>query len=158
VIPVDWFDDEFIAEGLKEDAKPNLELKKTVGPLKVEYGQVGDKIRNEHICQNISTAIEGTRGKRVMVVFGLDHKYFLNDCLEKAGNRILPVEELVSTKNSEYYQVDAAIKREALKNISAAKALLQKQLRENFYKGLLKERLGNKLKSFDQWISTVSAL
>ena len=58
--------------------------------------QNGDKFareRNDHICKHIDEALAGKHGLKVLIVFGLDHKYFFDRYLSSKEKQQSPVHE-----------------------------------------------------------------
>ena len=181
VVPTDWFDDELIralvSEELNSLSDPDLAIasKKYVELFKHAsfstlqgeetqalvrdiyrrqemHGEMLSSTRNEHICQNISDQLAKLHGKRVLVVFGLDHKYFLEDCVRRHGDQVaLPPD--VSTTSS----LPEDVRDRALSYVRASKAALKERLATGYYSTVYAERLKGKLPDFDEWIGTLSS-
>jgi hypothetical protein len=105
VIPVDWFEEpslEISHPELEQEARalvgeyqkqilegsfPELQGMKTqdlvrsIYRISEKHGEIGARQRNEKICENIKVALSDIYGKRILIIFGLDHKHFLEDWL-----------------------------------------------------------------------------
>ncbi|NUM88858.1 MAG: hypothetical protein HUU37_06620 [Bdellovibrionales bacterium] len=187
VVPVDWFDDEFIRAADAEFQGITPALKEVVEPLYEEYknafstrpllemngsewlgkirkiyalleenGLVMSRKRNERICRNLAGALAALRGKRVLVLFGLDHKFFLDDCVKG-----IPAQKLIQP--AEWYS-DAAVGQSgaggslwerSVANLEAARDLLVARLENGHYSRDIAERLKKKLPRFDAWIAAI---
>lgn len=121
------------------------------------YDQLGYKqsrIRNENICANFKLKIKEYEGKRVLVIFGLDHKYFLDDCAKKLSLSIVDVEDMVVDN----HKIDPEIVKLSLRNILESKSTLEERLRNDYYEKSYADRLSTKIKSFDKWYEAVAKL
>lgn len=133
-------------------------LVRSIYDLSEKYGRTLNRKRNENICENIRTALHDIRGKRILVVFGLDHKYFLEDCLKHQGNDIINATDFLVADTLKGFKVSSSLNKTSLANISAAEILLQTRLTVGVYQGAMKQKLTNKLKEFKIWREVVSTL
>jgi hypothetical protein len=117
-----------------------------------QYGSGVYNRRNRRICQNAVSQLNELHGKRALIVFGLDHKYFLDDCVVQAGNRLEVAPATSGTK-----QLPGDIRDRAVLHVRASKAALQEKLANGFYSKTYAERLTNKVSSFDRWIDRLSS-
>lgn len=112
--------------------------------------------RNLAICKNIESQIPQFHHKRVLIVFGLAHKYFIENCLRQNGIEALQFSNLDSSGRP-ITAIPKDLKSEAALNFKAAKKLLGHRLRIGFYRSNIPE-LQDKLKEFDRWIKQTSEL
>lgn len=130
-----------------------------------EYYQIHDQFnynvfwikRNEAICANSKAALAQTKAKKVMSIFGLDHKYYLDNCLEQAGETIVHApnwsqsEELLNAKQD--------TKDVIVQNLLGAKIKLHRRLEQRFYTSpIMHDHFKAKLEMFDAWIDVVREL
>jgi hypothetical protein len=189
VIPVDWFDENFIKQMKSEDAKLSDKAKAKLKPLEDHYnklfktgtfeelqsastqtlvrklyaayeeaGLLSSRERNERICENIVHALQDQHSKRVLIVFGLDHKYFQEDCIKRTGNQSLDVSEAFDLKKIEQFKVSRDLRERSIKNITASEALLKSRLAGGTYQGELKSKLIGKVSDYAKWLAAVSEL
>ena len=186
IVAIDWFDDAFIAEMAAENRRPpppaaapleaeyddaihhapfgELESPKTRELVRKIYalyeaaGQTASRTRNERICGRLRAAVASRAARRVLVVFGLDHKYFLEDCAAAAGARVLDAAALVADPRWIRYRPSAALAAAARANLLDSQQLLQRRLAGHFYGADYERRLEHKLGEFPPWIEAVSRL
>jgi hypothetical protein len=56
--------------------------------------------RNEHMAENVLTAVRGNPGKRILVAVGIDHKYFIEEYLTARSVRVVQAEDLVQDEGT----------------------------------------------------------
>ncbi len=189
VIPIDWFDDNFIIqrdiENKRESkdihVKNNIEplFNKYVNKFKSEtfevlngdsvkelvrsfydlyedYGYKISKIRNDKICSNFKKEIKKLPGKKVLTIFGLDHRYALDDCSESIGIQPLKINDWYESGQKAH--VDSRIIDLTLKNLEMAKSTLQKRLKNGYYTKAYSKQISGKVKSFNFWMKSVKKL
>jgi hypothetical protein len=115
------------------------------------------EIRNTAICENIQKHAPRFAEKRVLVVFGLAHKYALEDCLRRMGLKPLALEEWYDPIAARKLEFPDGLKTEAVQTLRSAKRLLSERLKQGYYRTDL-ENLSDKLAEFDQWIEHTNAL
>ena len=117
------------------------------------------KSRNEKICLNIQKELRTIRGKRVLIIFGLDHKFYIEDCVSEDDQaKISSMSEWFNMDQRNAFTMNTAIKNRTVENMKAAEKLLRIRVRSNFYSNDLKPRLAKKLESFGDWIEVISGL
>lgn len=126
--------------------------------IEEKYGHTADRARNERICKNINYALAKTSGKRVLVIFGLDHKYFLDDCVRRRGDRAMTAAESFNEYDLQEYHISPALRDLTLRNLEEAKALLKNRLTDGTYSGQERTHMREKFGDFDRWIRAVNQL
>lgn len=121
--------------------------------LQEKHGRMQSRRRNEKICENIDSSVLSINGKRVLIIFGLDHKYFIDDHLVGKQNHLVPIEQLV---NSSPASISSELKAQTLLNIDSAESLLRRRLTDDYYRGAMREKLRKKLESFKVWREAVN--
>jgi hypothetical protein len=137
------------------EAMQSAETSAIVHKLYDLFDQFGSGVyttRNRRICQNVVSRLSELHGKRVLIVFGLDHKYFLDDCVAQAGNHLAEAPAASGTK-----PLSADIRERALLHVRDSKTALQERLANGVYSKIYAERLTNKVPSFDRWIDRLSS-
>jgi hypothetical protein len=120
--------------------------------LEEKYGEGTSSKRNERICQNVIGQLAKLHGKRVLVVFGLDHKYFLEDCVRQHGDQAAAVPDVSETSS-----LPEDVRDRAASYVRESKAVLQARLASGYYAKIYAERLKDKASDFDRWIAKLSA-
>jgi hypothetical protein len=163
VIAVDEWDHQFFINNKDEEtrAAADEEFQALLAP----YYQIHDQFnynvfwikRNEAICANSKAALAQTKAKKVMSIFGLDHKYYLDNCLKQAGEKIVHApswsqeEELLNAKQD--------TKDVMVQNLLGAKIKLHRRLEQRFYSSpIMHDHFKTKLEMFDEWIDVVREL
>jgi hypothetical protein len=113
--------------------------------------------RNKAICNNIRKHKDRFNGKRVLVVFGLAHKYYLDDCLQNMGIQTLTLKSWYNSASTKKVKISEALKQNAVKNFEAARSLLSRRLTQGYYKVDI-ENLKDKLAELDSWIERTKKL
>ncbi len=101
--------------------------------------------------------ISGLKGKRVLIIYGLDHKYFIEDFLGVEKQNVVNAESFYKTSEQNFV-VDPSLKKKTLDNVSGAKHLLEKRLSKGYYSKDFSEQLTHKAKEFDVWINYLESL
>jgi len=108
--------------------------------------------RNERVCQNIVGQLGKLHGKRVLVVFGLDHKYFLDDCVRQHGDQVAAPPDVSGATS-----LPRDVRDRAVAYVLDSKAMLQARLASGYYSTTLAKRVTDKLAAFDRWIGKLTA-
>jgi len=117
-----------------------------------KYGCFTFETRNIEICNNIKLAFEQNSKMRVMTIFGLDHKYYLDDCITNTQEKLVHAPEWNSDN---FFNINKKTKSLILKNLLGSKLLLKSRLESGYYSQILHKHFKMKLPQFDQWIITV---
>lgn len=108
--------------------------------------------RNERICQNIVGQLAKLHGKRILVVFGLDHKYFLDDCVRRHGDQVVAPPDVSGSP-----PMPKDVRDRGMSYVRDSKAMLQARLAGGYYSTTMAKRLTDKLAAFDRWISKLNS-
>ena len=122
-----------------------------------QHGFKSLRLRDEKICQNLQKQSPKFAGQRVLIVFGLAHKYFLDDCLKNVGVRTVAAKSWFDPKKVVEFKVSDSLKSNALRTFYEAKELLSKRLSSGYYKSDV-ANLKEKLEELDAWIRETIAL
>lgn len=189
VIPTDWFDETFIREmesegqALTPEAITTLtqmsayrqgfssaslldlnspETKKIVREIYRTYEELGlmaSRKRNDRIWENIKKELKGLQNKKILIVYGMDHKYFIDDqLLQLPDVTTLEVSSWYNNENAKSFIVPEAIKRESILNLQRSAAALTDRLNSPNYSPAFKLRLQSKEARFTQWAQAISLL
>lgn len=185
IIPTDWFNDELLEEMNSEGQKLTAEQIQNIQQvtqfhesfsslslselnsnltrdlvLKMYsfFDQVGIhsyRKRNEAICANIQNSLSLTHDKRILILYGMDHKFFIDDYLKNFPGSILvqPSEWLDTLKVKE---VSMEIRILAIQYLQNSSVLIQRRIETNYYPEALKARVGYKAAEILKWISELS--
>lgn len=115
------------------------------------YGDIASKFRNEKICENLKRRLINEKGRRILVIFGLEHRFSLNDCIRESGAFILSTENWLGGSNLDISSISPEIRNLSILNIEAAKKLLQERLDNGFYAEPNKSRMKQKIDAFTRW-------
>lgn len=99
-----------------------------------KYGFTSLRRRDEKICQNLQKHSAKFSEQRVLIVFGLAHKYFLEDCLRNLGVKPVVAKSWFNPKKVVEFKPSDALKSNALRTFYEAKELLSKRLSGDYYK------------------------
>lgn len=130
-----------------------------------EYYQIHDQFnynvfwgqRNNAICANAKAALANTQAVKVMSIFGLDHKYYLDNCLEQAGEKIVHAPSW--SQGEQFLNVQQDTKDIIVQNLLGAKSKLHRRLEQRFYSSqIMHDHFKSKLEMFDVWIDVVREL
>lgn len=124
------------------------------------YEQGGSTLslkRNQKICENITAQLKILNDKKVVIVFGLDHKYYIEDCVKKSGAKLATAESFLEPQKMKSFVFPEQLKSQTITNINAAGTYLQQELARGKYKGAMKAQLSSKLQSFPDWIQAFGA-
>ena len=186
VLPVDWFNDDYVKQSEEESAAITPALKAELDPLFASFRKVvesgtfaesqsaetqaliraryellaknglkAEEKRNKVICENIKVELPKLEGQRVLAVFGLAHKFALDDCLNGVGFPPVKLEKWYEAGRSA--PVSPAFKSKATENLKRAKDILSERLGSGYYSADLENRK-EKLKELDRWIESTSGL
>lgn len=118
-------------------------------------GYEAAEIRNREICKNLKTAVSKYSGKKILTVFGLDHRYYLQKCSTESGAEIVKTTDFYKTNS--LTEINTKIITKALFNIQTSKQELSRRLQSNDYGHEYSARLKNKLNTFDKWEDSVKS-
>lgn len=122
-------------------------------------GMRASRIRNERIAKNIREALIKNSGKRVLILYGMDHKYFIDDAVSTIpNNKLLPVSSWFDSGKGRRSGLSKPSKDAALLNLKASEDLLRKRLASGFYPKLWELKLRKKLGQFAKWSKAIQAL
>ncbi|MCK6598151.1 MAG: hypothetical protein L6Q37_07285 [Bdellovibrionaceae bacterium] len=121
------------------------------------HGFTALRKRSQAICGNIRSKAAQFTNQRVLIVFGLAHKYILEDCIRDLGMTTSSVETWFDLERSKQTKFDANLKVEAAQSFRAAKSLLLKRLQSGYYTTDIEEQRET-LKDFDVWLQQTSTL
>jgi hypothetical protein len=186
VVPVDWHNDQYNIESAKANSKMTQIIKKEIEPLLGRFlniVQTGSFLesqspetqnlirkrydilashgisflrkRDSNICQNIKKL--SLSNERVLIVFGLAHKYYLEDCVQEKELRPVAAEGWFDQSSARKFTPSQGLNEEAIRTLKAAKYLLGSRLKDAYYKTDV-ENLKEKLAEFDVWIQKASEL
>lgn len=113
--------------------------------------------RNNRICENVKKALENLSGKRVVIVFGLDHKYALEDCAKSTGAKVNAASSFLSNEKLARFVLPDSLKQKSVENIKTSGLFLQQELKRGRYKGPQRQQLEAKLSTFPDWIEAVNS-
>lgn len=111
--------------------------------------------RNKRICDNIKKALEPLNEKRVVIVFGLEHKYAIDDCVKAAGDKLNAATSFLNSQKLASFTLPESLKEKSVQNIQMSGKFLQQELTRGRFKGAERERLESKLSTFPDWIDAV---
>lgn len=185
VVPVDWHDDDYNlendqdykkAEEFKSEISPLFEqFKKGIGSLSesqsaemqeiirkrydimAAHGLTALRKRDARICENIKKQKEKLAHERTLIVFGVAHKYYLQDCLRQMGIQPLSFESWYSSKDAKKVVVTKNFIETATHTLMAAKKLSAERLKAGYYKTDV-ESLHGVLTELDDWIKKLAQL
>jgi hypothetical protein len=123
--------------------------------LQEQLGMVSSRRRNERICGNIVECLTGIPTRRAIIVFGLDHKYFIEDYLIANGYKTLTAEFLFDEGCNLDLQHRNSIKQKALSNLVDSESLLRLRMDSDYYDPLRRDRLVGKMPEFAIWRNTI---
>ena len=186
VVPVDWFNDDYVKQAEEETAAMTPALKAEIDPLFASFRKVvetstlaesqnaetqnliraryellaknglkAEEKRNKVICENIKVKLPELEGQRVLVVFGLAHKFALDDCLAAAGQPPVKLEKWYDASVTPPFS--PAFKSKAVEIFKSAKDVLAQRLESGYYSADLENRK-EKLKELDRWIERTNGL
>lgn len=185
VVPVDWHNDENNLEDA-EDYKKAKAFKKEIQPLfdqfvkkirslaesqsletqnivrkrydvMASHGLTALRKRDSHICENIKKQKDKLGKERVLIVFGLAHKYYLEDCVREMGVEPLTFTSWYNAENAPKLVATTPLIEYAVQTFRAAKELSGARLKAGYYKTDVKN-LNDVLKELDKWIEKTSRL
>ncbi len=186
VVPVDWHNDQYNLESEKENSRMTKRLQKEIDPLFAQFRKVVQtgsfeesqcpvtqtlirkrydilanhgmnslRMRDSNICRNIKKL--SLAHERVMIVFGLAHKYYLEDCIREMGLQPVTTEGWFDSSSAQRIAYSKELKEEAVQTYRAARGLLASRLKNGYYKTDI-ENLKYKLSEFDVWIKRTGEL
>lgn len=189
VVATDWFDENFIREIEEEGKKVAPELIEKLKPMtayqesfntasllelnsesiksrvRAIYKTLDDnnllcsRKRNDRIIENIYKELNKFNNKKVLIIYGMDHKFFIDDHLNGQSNvELLEVSSWFNSEISESFKITDSIKLGSLKNLEKSASLLNERLNSKFYSAELEARLKVKQSKFANWINSVSRL
>lgn len=123
------------------------------------FGLMSSRKRNDQIAKNIQKALSDFSGKRVLILYGMDHKYFIDDFVEKIqGNEVIPVASWFDEEAAKKYQPSAAMKIRSIQNLKASESLATDRIKNKFYSNDMASRVENKIKRFQKWADAINAI
>ena len=113
--------------------------------IQEKYGRTSKRKRDEAIVANIERALRKIESGKVLIVFGIDHKYFIDDFLRSRHPRELspPIQKWF--KKNEMSVIQRNVIERAKSNLRSSSELLESRLQSDFYSPLMKEQLGQKV-------------
>jgi hypothetical protein len=122
------------------------------------YGQV-DGPTDQEIVKNIDHALSTIKRGKILIIFGLDHKYFLDDFLREnyRTESMISIDEWYSSDKVQGLTLSRETKDKAIANIKASKILLRERLASGYFSSLWSDRIGKKYGMFDDFISLYEA-
>ncbi len=145
---------------LELNSQDTQNLVEKIYDLYEKHGLTTSRKRNDRILENIQIALKNISNKRILIIYGLDHKYFLDRELKKSTE--LSVIEVTSWATPESVKwkgfLNPNLKKEIIENLQNSKKLLQERLKSKFYSVEMSQRLGAKLKNFESWETFVNDL
>lgn len=136
---------------------PTQKLVRTIFAYQEKNGIQADLVRNQQICTNIGKQLSKLKNERILVIFGLAHKYYLEECLEKTGARHLSLGAWYVAENKIDAKLTDSVKKKAVRSLEQAKKLLGERLKSNHYKVDLKN-LKFTHGNFDKWIQKTNEI
>lgn len=121
-------------------------------------GSTGSRIHNAKICENMKSSLALAQGKRVLVIFGIEHKYALEDCLRSQKAELVDAEDFFSKKTASSFAATDELKSGALTTIRASKLYLEQNLATGRIRGANRKAQEAKLESYPRWIEAISKL
>lgn len=113
--------------------------------------------RNKRICENVTKALKLMEGKRVVIVFGLDHKYALEDCAKAAGAKVNSASSFLTQAKLSGYKIPDPLREMSVTNIVTAGKFLRQELTKGKYRGAQRVQLEAKLSTFPDWIDSIQS-
>lgn len=187
IIPTDWFDDDLLREMDSEGAKiteSNIKYLEVLSKFRdnfytsslldlnsdsyqgetrrlyTYFEEIGIKSyrrRNDVICENIKKSLATLDGRRILVIYGMDHKFFIDDFLRNLSNaKILDVLSWFDTAVVSNYAMSEDLKNTTLKNLKSAAATLKKRLDSNYYSEVMVQRMLKKQPKILSWIEAIN--
>lgn len=185
----DWFNEALIKEMFEENSKVTPKLMETLQAMSVfresfktgsllelhsekiqdymrelykvyeENGLMASRKRNDRIIANIKNELAKLQRKRVLIVYGLDHKFFIDDRLKEMDSiEFLPVSSWFKSETSKVFKISESLRSDIIENLKISEALLESRLKTQDYIQELDENLRAKLPRFQNWISNISKL
>lgn len=125
-----------------------------ISQIYAEYEKLGllcSRKRNLEILSNIKSELAKFDGKRILVIYGMDHKYFLDTQLK---NQVIlsPTEDWYDPSKSAEFRFSKELKSRTIENLENAKHALSDRLQSTKVSKTFESRLRSKLPKFDIWI------
>lgn len=189
VIPTDWFDEEFIremeAEGkaltpeaikkltdmsayrksfdtdslLKLNSPATKNIVREIYRVYEENGLMASRKRNERIWENIRKELKGLQNKKILVIYGMDHKFFIDDqLLQLPDLTVLEVSSWYKDELNKSFAVPETLKKKAIANLQKSATALKERLAATSYSPKFKARLQSKEERFSQWAKAINLL
>ncbi|MBL7545526.1 MAG: hypothetical protein JNL11_17030 [Bdellovibrionaceae bacterium] len=185
IIPVDWHNDEYNLESAQNEKKSE-KIKKEIQPLfekfindigslaqsqkpdtqeairkrydiMAAHGLTALRKRDGHICENIKKQKDKLSKERVMIVFGVAHKYYLEDCVRELGIRPLTFESWYLAEDAKKVVISKSLIENSVQTLKTAKELSSARLKSGYYKTDV-ENLKDVLGELDTWIDKLNGL
>lgn len=132
-------------------------LLRKIDETQTASGLTAEQKRTAKICENIKLQAMLSKGKRIAVVFGLDQKYAIEDCLRSAGVTLVSAETIVKSDTFKKFQFPGPLKEQTVNNLNASQRFLSQALSSDQVIPGLKPRLEKKLARFPAWTQAVIA-
>lgn len=116
------------------------------------HGLMASRERNERILSNMREALTRLEGKRILAVYGMDHKYFIDDHL-RGEVEAIPVSDWFDPAKAEEFLIPASVKSAAIRNLELSRKALVLRLQAGNYSPELADRMRAKLPRFESWVS-----
>ncbi len=185
VVPIDWHNDKYNlendldyekAKAFKKEIQPLFDqFKASAGSLSesqspetqniirkrydvmATHGLTALRKRDAHICENIKKQRHKISAERVLIVFGVAHKYYLEDCIRELGFQPLIFKNWYNKNDAKKVIITKSLVENSVKTLKAAKELSRERLKVGFYKTDV-ENLNDVLKDLDEWIKKIGDL
>lgn len=189
VIATDWFDNDLIREMEHDNSKVTPDLIDTleriskfresfssssllelnsvaiknyvreIYKLLEENSLMSSRKRNDRILENIKKELAQINGKRVLIIYGMDHKFFIDDHLQSMeSNEVVEVESWFQPKNLDSFKITDELKNKIIENLKYSESLLEQRMNSTFYQSEMHEKLKLKAPRFGNWIVAISKI
>lgn len=186
VIATDWFDADLIREMEEENSKVTPALIKTLQTMSAfretfntasllelnseatqdhtreiykvfeSNGLMASRKRNDRILANIKKELGQFEGKRVLVIYGMDHKFFIDDHLKVLLEvEVVGVSSWFTADSARSYKISESLRSEVIHNLKTSESLLAARLKASEKPNLLTEKLRAKLPRFQVWMASI---
>ena len=148
------------ASFLELNSEENKKLVREIYAIQEKLGMKASKMRNDKICKNIKEAISKYSNKRILVVYGMDHKYYIDDYISslKTNNQLMSVSLWFDINKVKSFQISKEFRSQIILNLNASKSLLTKRIETNYYPKLWGAKVAEKLKQFSKWEKAIGSL
>jgi len=131
---------------------PEQKLARSHYKILEDYSYDLSSLRDERICHNLRSELDRQKSLRAMTIFGLDHKFRLDDCVRNHHSRLVHINEWY--KGLMRQPRRSTVKKFIL-NLRMSFELLKKRINENYYSRVRTESSKKKAKRFVSWIDYI---